>query len=439
MATPAETILKSIENLKAQNETARTKLESENAELRKSLETSKSETTELKKSFETTKSEFDKLNGYLMQPDHDQNSPYRIFGQVKDDKAEGRVGFKSFGHYLHDVRQAGLPTGRPSEVLKSWIDKAPSALNEGSGNDGGFLVPPAFASEIFMRAYDNSLWDKTTKHTCGSNTNSLSFNAIDETSRAAGSRFGGVQAYWDAEADQATTTKPRYNQVRLQLHKLLAITYATDELIADSGTAMEQHLFNIFGSEVKFKLGDAIVNGTGAGMPLGILNSAALVSVSKEIGQAAATIVYENLVKMYSRVHAPSRANAVWLINQDIEPALFTMALNVGTGGMPVYLPAGGASEKPYGTLFGRPVMPVEFCSTLGTVGDVIFADLSQIYSLNKGNTDMQTSAHIRFDYAEQAFRIVHRADCRPIWASAYTPFKGTATKSFAVALATRS
>lgn len=447
MAVNVEAILANISEMKKSAENAKAEAAAVKAELEKAKADSANQLKEVQKSydekigtFENRLKDADDLVKYAKSADYSGGAnPYKVFGQAKDEKAEGRCGFKSFSHFTHDVIEAGRPGGRPTEHFKSWMDKAPSALNETTGSEGGFLVPQTFASEIWMRSYDNSLWEMTTGHTAGANTNSLTFNAIDETSRVDGSRFGGVRAYWEAEANQATTTKPAYNQVRLQLHRLLAVTFATEELIQDTGVALEQHLFNLFGSEVKFKLGDSLVNGSGSGMPLGILNSAATVSVSKETGQAAATIVMENLVKMYSRMWAPCRAKAVWLINQDIEPQLFTMALNVGTGGMPVYLPAGGLSDKPYATLFGRPVMAVEFCKTLGTVGDIIFADLSQVYSLRKGQTQNDTSIHLRFDYAETAFRIIHRADARSVWLSALTPYQGSATKSPFVTLATRS
>ena len=48
--------------------------------------------------------------------------------------------------------------------------------------------------------------------------------------------------------------------------------------------------------------------------------------------------------------------------------------MTVGSGSATVvaYLPPGGLSTKPYATLLGRPVLPVEWCATLGTTGDVI-------------------------------------------------------------------
>jgi glycine cleavage system H protein len=82
---------------------------------------------------------------------------------------------------------------------------------------------------------------------------------------------------------------------------------------------------------------------------------------------------------MWTRLYAPCRQNAVWLINQDVEAQLMQMAMAVGTGGVPVYMPAGGASQSPFGTLFGRPVVPIEQCSALGDVGDIVFADLPKV------------------------------------------------------------
>jgi HK97 family phage major capsid protein len=369
----------------------------------------------------------------------DGATPGKVFAQAKaDGRGDPRGGFKSFSHFCHDVRQAGV-SKEYSSALKSWGDhvKAASGMNETVGSEGGFLVPPDFANELMKRTYDNPLLKMTTQRTCTGN--SLTIPAIDETSRADGSRFGGVRCYWESEAAQFTATKPAYNLVELKLKKLIGLCHATDELLNDSGLAVEQHLFDVFGSEMGFKVGDALVNGTGAGQPVGVLNTPALVSVSKETGQGAATILFENINKMWSRCYAPSREKAVWLINQDVEPQLDGLAINVGTGGSPVYLPPGGLSETPYARLKGRPVIPVEFCATLGTVGDVLLVDLSQVLTLRKGEADQQTSIHFKFDTDETSFRVTFRVDAQPWWTAALTPYRGSATQSPFVALATRA
>lgn len=173
------------------------------------------------------------------------------------------------------------------------------------------------------------------------------------------------------------------------------------ELLADTA-ALEGIIRASFAGEFGFRIDDAIINGTGAGEPLGILTAGSLVAVAKEAAQPADTVVTENVIKMYSRLFASSRGNAVWLINQNVEPQLFTMHLDVGTGGGPVYMPAGGLSQKPYGTIFGIPVLPIEQCQTLGDQGDIILADFTNGYILaEKGGIQSDMSIHVQFVYDE--------------------------------------
>ena len=130
---------------------------------------------------------------------------------------------------------------------------------------------------------------------------------------------------------------------------------------------------------------------------------------------------------------------SIWLINQDVEPQLNQMSLQIGTGGVPVYLPPGGLSETPFARLLGRPVIPVEYCATLGTVGDILLVNLAEYLMIDKGGLQQATSMHLRFDYSETAFRFTYRADGSPTWHSALTPFKGTQTRSPFISLATRA
>ncbi|MBT53754.1 MAG: phage major capsid protein, partial [Mameliella sp.] len=153
------------------------------------------------------------------------------------------------------------------------------------------------------------------------------------------------------------------------------------------------------------------------------------------------TIVYENILKMWARAWARGRSNSVWLINQNIEPELFSMAQTVGTGGVPVYLPANGISGSPYSTLMGRPVLPVEQASTLGTKGDIMLVDLDSYLLIDKAGEGVKgaESIHVAFATDEKAFRFTYRVNGQPIWQSALTSAKGTATLSPFVTLNTRA
>jgi HK97 family phage major capsid protein len=115
--------------------------------------------------------------------------------------------------------------------------------------------------------------------------------------------------------------------------------------------------------------------------------------------------------------------------------------MTIGTGGttLVAYMPPGGLSANPYATLMGRPVVPVEWCATLGTVGDIILADLRHYVTATKGMIEPNMSIHLRFDYDESVFRFIFRIDGQPWWTAALTPYKGANTQSCFVALATRA
>ncbi|GAB6174500.1 hypothetical protein JCM15765_39780 [Paradesulfitobacterium aromaticivorans] len=359
------------------------------------------------------------------------NPPIYAQPKSKDEKK-----FSTFGEQLRAVVEAAKPGGSIDSRLSI---RAASGLNESVGSDGGFLVEEDFTKELLKRTYDTGiLASKCNKIPLSTAANSMKINGIDETSRKNGSRWGGIQAYWEGEADALAGSKPKFRQMELNLRKLTGLCYATDELLSDA-SALEAVIMQGFSEEFGFKVDDAIINGSGAGMPQGILNSKALVTVSKEAGQAAGTINVQNVVNMWSRCWGRSRQNAAWYINQDIEPQLFTMSLAVGTGGIPVYMPASGVSGSPYSTLFGRPVIPLEQCETLGTLGDIILADFSQYLLIDKGGINAASSIHVRFLYDENVFRFIYRVDGQPVWNAPLQPFKGSNTLSPFVALATRS
>ncbi|MFA5408424.1 MAG: phage major capsid protein [Bacilli bacterium] len=343
--------------------------------------------------------------------------------------------FNSLGEQLAAVKAAAFQGGQVDPRLYNA-----TGLNETVSSEGGFLVQTDFSNQLLQDLVaSEDLANRCRKIQISGAANGIKINGVDETSRAS-TRSGGIIGYWKAEAAQKTASKPKFRQIELSLHKLIGLCYATDELLSDA-TALEGFIRGAFVDEFRFLRNDAIINGTGSGQPLGVLNAGCLVTVAKEAGQKADTILAENIVKMYSRMFASSRSNAVWLINQDIEPQLFTMSLAVGTGGVPIYMPAGGLSGQPYATLFGRPVIAIEQCPTLGDVGDIIFADLNGYILAEKGGIKSDMSIHVKFDYDESVFRFVMRLDGQPVRASALTPYKGGAnnTLSHFVALADRA
>lgn len=347
------------------------------------------------------------------------------------------------GAYLQDITKS-TRTGAQSPRVAAYQKKVTTDFRAATGSseavpsDGGFLVGSDMSNEIVTRAYNSrELIQRANTRTVSSGSNSVTFNGVDETSRADGSRHGGVRGYWVAEGDDLTSSKPKFRQIKMELNKLAVLYYATDEVLQDAAL-LEQEVNAAVADELAFKIQDAMIRGDGAGKPLGILNAPALVSQAKETGQTADTLVYENILKMDARKWGPS-SRYIWIINQEVYPQLGQMNLAVGTGGAPVYLPNGGASEADFSRLANKPVLEIEQASALGDLGDIILADMSQYRLIDKGGVQSAMSIHVEFVADEVVYRWITRIDGQPLWNSALTPYKGSATRSPFITLAARA
>lgn len=355
-------------------------------------------------------------------------------GTVHDRREDKPWG--SMGEFFMAVRKAGTPGHAIDPRLMA--QRSASGLNvSGAADEGGFLVVTDYSNELIQNAHQAAVLagDCNTKP-ISSGANSMTMFGIDETSRANGSRWGGVQSYWANEADTVTATKPKFRRMALNLNKLFAIAYATDEMIEDAAF-LGATISEAFTEEMAFKLDDAILRGLGSGQPLGVLNSPAIISQSAESGQASSTILYANVLKMKNRMYVRGRSRAKWYVNIDCYPQLETMYLATGSTGVAVINPY-QVSADGVATLFGRPVVPVEQCSALGSVGDILYMDLSQFQLVDKGGVQAAESMHVRFLYGENTFRFTYRVDGQSRWHSALTPYKGNTTVSPFVALAAR-
>lgn len=343
--------------------------------------------------------------------------------------------FKSMGEQLQAITRHYLSHGNDHDPR---LVRAPTGGSEVDPTGGGFLVQVDFAASIFMLAHDmGRILSEVNKIPISANANGIKIPGVDETSRVNGSRWGGVATTWIGEGTTVTPSKPKFRLIEFDVKKMMSLAYITDELLQDS-TALTAIYSQAFAEEIMFTTESAIFEGSGAGMPMGVMNSGCKVAVAKEVGQAATTIQKENIDKMWSRLWARSQANAKWYINQDTLPQLQALNQPVGTGGMVVYLPPGGLSATPYSTLYGREVVWTEYNNTLGTEGDIMLADFSQYTLVDKNGVQAASSMHVAFNTDEMVFRLTYRVDGKPMWTLPLTPAKGSNTRSPFITLASR-
>ncbi len=345
--------------------------------------------------------------------------------------SDPKRGFGNYGQYLQAVHQAAMHGSQIDDRLKIGAAAPTTYGNEGAGADGGYLVPPEFAAEVFMISHGENALVSMTDNTPVTG-NSMTFPADETTPWGT----NGIRAYWDGEAAAATQTKPLLKTRNLRLNKLMALVPVTDELLADA-PALSAYLTRKTGESIQWKTDNGIVNGTGAGQPKGIAGSSAIVTVAKEASQTAATINANNVAKMFGRLPAGSMANSVWLINNDAYNQLITMTIS----NQPIWTsPNEGMKGSPAGMLLGRPVIVSQTCQTLGALGDIYLVDLMAYRTITKSSgIEVATSMHVFFDAAATAFRAIYRMDGEPSIQAAFAPSNGASTLSPFVQLAVRA
>lgn len=359
--------------------------------------------------------------------------------QVSENRdADPRGGFRTFGEYCMAVHAAGVAAANGYQHRDERLNpeaNAPgsSMANESSGSDGGFLVPIEYSRSIFKASQNEvdallPLTDSTPVE-----GNSMAF-PVDETTPWGSA---GIKAFWTNEAAEMAKSKPALDPAMLRLQKLTCLVPITDELAADA-SASGAWISAQAPVAITWKTNEALWSGDGVGKPKGYYGSSAMIVVAKESGQAAGSIVRQNITKMRARMSPASYRRAVWMINPDTLPQLDELAYGqVGTNSA-IYNPVGG--DFGYGTLLGRPVMATQHNSTVGAQGDIALVDWKSYRTITKaGGIETATSMHLWFDLGLQAYRVVFRVAGQPLITKPITPNNGSNTLSPFVVLEVRS
>lgn len=376
------------------------------------------------------------LNDVRVEAGKQAKSRFGLPGQPRDHIKESLNGFDSPSHYFHAVKMAGMGRGFDQRLAV----KATEGLNTVQGEEGGFLVPDTISSRVLEHMFETTnLLAETDQNTI--RTGVLKVPAVKDDKRTDGFRRGGVLGYWVQEGEDFTKSKPAFREITLEPKKLAVYTVVTEEQLDDTiGYDLGSKLTQYAGEEIAYMVSDAIIRGNGATRPQGILGAPATVSIAKESGQTA-NLLYANLTKMYSRMLPRCLPKAKWYINQDLWDDLLSLAFT-SSGTTPVFMAGSqfpNAAEAPFGTIFGRPIVPIEQCSTGGKKGDIIFADLSQYLSCTRGGIKSAMSMHVHFISEQMCYRWSFRVDGRPWMDAALTPAQGSNTQSAFVVINDRN
>lgn len=367
------------------------------------------------------KASLDGTENYLNGGGGPASSPlYRDVHYGNSSRTLDKGGFKNGSEFL-DVINSGRFDSRLQR--DSQIENTPSL--------GGFSVPEAMTAQWL----DDSLPNEIVRPLCQNwsmSSNTRNIPGWDGEDQSAGELFGGFKMEFLAETGTGTKQTGKMRLISLQAKKGAIFCDISSELEQD-GLGFDAQLKSALTKSIGYGIDKYCITGSGAGVPQGVFSSPALITVAKEAGQSADSIVYENLVKMYAR--QLNKKRAVWLFNDDAVPQLMQISIAVGTGGSHVKLLNENDGKF---TIFGRPVYFVPHMPTVGNALDCGFIDfgayalgMRKEMAIDKSNIPGWTQDLV-------SYRILIRFDGQGVLSQAVAPENGATLSPF-VGLAERS
>ena len=313
-----------------------------------------------------------------------------------------------------------------------------ASANENVGSEGGWLVPQVLLAPIM----DDSLRLEIVRPRCrvfpmtatGARIPSLD---LEDRSQGRGDTLAGIALEWLPELGTGHYQTPRYRSQLLIAHRAAIYIQSSLELVAYAPT-FGQTLMDAFSAGTARGLDYAFIHGTGAGQPLGVLNAPCLVSVAKQSGQVADTLMYDNITRMYARMLPNLIGDSIWMIHPSCVPQLLSLSVtgSAATGATmpPLFSQLANGSFS----MLGRPVVVSDLCRPIGDQGDVIFAAWSAYaVGMRMFGSIEQSNAPGWTEYA-QDYRLTVRVDGQPLYSKAVIPPFSAATLSPFVVLDAR-
>ncbi|MBA7517450.1 hypothetical protein ES705_09504 [subsurface metagenome] len=297
------------------------------------------------------------------------------------------------------------------------------------GGSGGFLLPSAFSNQIVDLMLEQEICRPKCKvYTLGRNKGkSITIPAVDDNDHS--SNIGGITTYWKAEDTAYTESDVNIRQIVLTANKLTVLCDVSEELLHDNAVAAENLIGSIFAKALAFELDNVILNtGTGAGQPLGIPQSNAIIEVAKETEQDPDTLILANIEKIISRISPFSFPRSMWLTNLTCLPSLMHLNFPVGTGAI-VYNVFNEVNNV--WKLYGRELKFSEHMPILGDSGTIQLIDFSRYAILLLQDITVRSDSSLGFKSDKISFKASIRIDGSPLDNDVLTPKKGDTLSAF--------
>jgi len=382
---------------------------------------------------EELKGEIRSLDARIEALDMAEAGKKDLKGFVPEIKKDGPV-IEILGGPATDRSWAGMfNQGRKLEVNEEEIRRFRASMVEGVPSSGGFSVPEPLAAQWLDDSIEGEIIrPRATVWPMESATRKVP--GWDAANQTGGTLFGGFAMEFLAETGEGNKQTGKLRAIELKAKKGAIFVDISNELRED-GQGFEAQLDRAMRTSIGYGMDAAFIAGVGAGQPLGIRNDPAKITVTKEAGQVADTICWENLCKMFARVYPAGRQRAIWLANDTTITQLLSLSISVGTGGswIPVMTESNGQFR-----ILGRPVLFTSHLPTLGDADDIMLVDLSQYAIGIRREVRLEKSNIPGWTKDLMSYRVLLRFDGLGTWNKAITPKNGDSL-SWCVSLGERA
>lgn len=209
----------------------------------------------------------------------------------------------------------------------------------------------------------------------------------------------GVTAAKTAEGGAITASKPATKRVSIVMYGVKSLVHMDERTIRNQAF-MGAYVQRKMGEKIRWKLENYVMNGTGEGEPLGLLNAPGKVAVT-DIASNSTGLGAEDIALMEAT--ALTGAGGFWVIHPLVKAQV--RFLKTGTNGYPLY--ATSAREgMPVDQLLGYPLYTSEAAKPYNTEGDITFAKPDgYVLALESGGIKQDTTIYFAFDQNLESFR----------------------------------
>ena len=341
--------------------------------------------------------------------------------------------WKSMNEFLRAVRNAG----EKGILDQRLIQKASAGMGEDVNADGGFLVQHITWNQEIFNAYiqESVIAPKCRQFIAEPYANGLKFKQVNETTRAGGTWFGGVQFFEVDEGVNITPSQPVFSQLDVPIKQMGALYYLTQALVDDCPN-LSSYVAGLVGKAYGQAVDNEVLFGT-----LGIMTAVVGHLSTVQVPIAGVNPTAKELSTMYCSMGAGYLNGAEWYMSHSQFSALMQLTSPAGTaqGSYPI-MTIDAANPTRY-LLFGHKVNVTESAAAttaytsatpLATAGSILFANFNEYAIVTKGTMVPQVamSLHVMFLSNQQTYRFIARMGGAPLLKSKVQLKDGTRVSS---------